>query len=223
MPDYKLGTRVKQLRDALGLTQKQLVDRITDPADKIPQEKISRLEKYGTNLSATELIILAKLFGITLDEFVKTNADEFAKVVERVGANKGGKPIVVDTQPALEIPAASDTKTTDFRLLLQDSTVVKAAAKAIDRWMDASCEIGPDKVKFTFKITGDLVDEIMIKSRERKLYTIRLIVGKQEIYNVPLSRDGSASIELNDKKITLSRLKIKLILEDQSWLVESFA
>ena len=59
------ATRIRNLREKAGLNQQQLADRL-----EIPRPAVSAIESGGRKVSADELVVLARLFSVTVDYIV---------------------------------------------------------------------------------------------------------------------------------------------------------
>lgn len=66
MDQIKIGTFIKELRKAKGLSQKELSDRLN-----VSDRTISKWERGVSDPSTTNLLSLANLYGFKVDEILK--------------------------------------------------------------------------------------------------------------------------------------------------------
>lgn len=73
MADYKtgMGKRIRQRRNALGLTQEELAEQLG-----VSVKHLSETERGLSGLSVENLCKLSDLFGMTLDELIRGAAEE---------------------------------------------------------------------------------------------------------------------------------------------------
>lgn len=72
-----IGLNVKTFREAKGLNQNQLVDRLLEKNIRMSRETLSKIENDNRTVSAIELAAICDILGISYDEFFKEiNNDE---------------------------------------------------------------------------------------------------------------------------------------------------
>lgn len=67
-----VGDKVRQLRIAKGMTQKELSERLELEAVYVCRGSVSRLEDCQRTVTDFELYSLAKILGVSVEEFFKT-------------------------------------------------------------------------------------------------------------------------------------------------------
>ena len=70
------GLRVKELRKALQISQRELSDRLQVVGLDIDKNAVQRMESGQRFITDIEVISLAKVFGITVEELLESNYAE---------------------------------------------------------------------------------------------------------------------------------------------------
>ena len=70
------GLRVKELRKALQISQQELSDRLQVVGLDIDKNAVQRVESGQRFITDIEVISLAKVFGITVEELLESNHAE---------------------------------------------------------------------------------------------------------------------------------------------------
>lgn len=71
----RLGEKLKAIREAFGLTQEELIDRLNYDASPLHHQNISGFEKNAREANLLILMAYCDLAGICLDVLVRDNLD----------------------------------------------------------------------------------------------------------------------------------------------------
>lgn len=130
-----IGNQIRERRQALGLSQEELAQRLY-----VTRVTVSHWETGKTLPDVQSMLLLANLFGTTIDELVKGDMDEMREMVEK--SEKKAKVIsvalvtvevVVITALAVAAVAGRDYLEPTLRLLLAVLALASSAAMLVAR------------------------------------------------------------------------------------------
>ncbi|NMB07347.1 MAG: helix-turn-helix transcriptional regulator [Tissierellia bacterium] len=67
--EYELGKKIKHIREEKGLSQSQVVEKLTEEKIYMSRETLSKIENNSRSISAIELNALCKVFNVDIGDF----------------------------------------------------------------------------------------------------------------------------------------------------------
>lgn len=138
-----VGNQIRERRQALGLSQEELAQRLY-----VSRVTVSHWETGKTLPDVQSMLLLANLFGTTIDELVRGDVDEMREMVEKnerrtktFAAALAAVEVVVGTALAVTAVAGRDYLEPVLRLLLAVLVLAFAGAMLVARRSEGSDEV----------------------------------------------------------------------------------
>ncbi|WP_235895863.1 helix-turn-helix transcriptional regulator [Enorma shizhengliae] len=138
-----VGNQIRERRQALGLSQEELAQRLY-----VSRVTVSHWETGKTLPDVQSMLLLANLFGTTIDELVRGDVDEMREMVEKnerrtktFAVALAAVEVVVGTALAVTAVAGRDYLEPVLRLLLAVLVLAFAGAMLVARRSEGSDEV----------------------------------------------------------------------------------
>ena len=138
-----VGNQIRERRQALGLSQEELAQRLY-----VSRVTVSHWETGKTLPDVQSMLLLANLFGTTIDELVRGDVDEMREMVEKnerrtktFAVALAAVEVVVGTALAVTAVAGRDYLEPALRLLLAVLVLAFAGAMLVARRSEGSDEV----------------------------------------------------------------------------------